>query len=71
MSWPTIFSGTIPFWVGESFYFSLLSELDHMLSVKNNFLINLLFFRNATLQQISKKVPRTKEELLEINGIGK
>ncbi|GLT86281.1 hypothetical protein SLE2022_044270 [Rubroshorea leprosula] len=28
-------------------------------------------FGNATLQQISKKIPRTKEELLEINGIGK
>ncbi|KAL0732632.1 hypothetical protein Bca4012_008841 [Brassica carinata] len=28
-------------------------------------------FGNATLQQISKKVPRTKEELLEINGLGK
>ncbi|XP_057834687.2 ATP-dependent DNA helicase Q-like 4A isoform X2 [Cryptomeria japonica] len=26
---------------------------------------------NATLQQISKKVPRTTEELMEINGIGK
>lgn len=26
---------------------------------------------NAVLQQISKKVPRTTEELLEINGIGK
>ncbi|XP_059648178.1 ATP-dependent DNA helicase Q-like 4A [Cornus florida] len=28
-------------------------------------------FGNATLQQISKKIPKTKEELLEINGIGK
>ncbi|KAI4341997.1 hypothetical protein MLD38_026661 [Melastoma candidum] len=28
-------------------------------------------FGNATLQQISKKIPRTKEELLEVNGIGK
>ncbi|XP_078433768.1 DNA helicase (RECQl4A) [Wolffia australiana] len=28
-------------------------------------------FLNATLQQISKRLPRTKEELLEINGIGK
>ncbi|XP_071935899.1 ATP-dependent DNA helicase Q-like 4A [Coffea arabica] len=28
-------------------------------------------FRNDTLQQISKKIPRTKDELLEINGIGK
>ncbi|KAL0654250.1 hypothetical protein Bca4012_096941 [Brassica carinata] len=28
-------------------------------------------FGNATLQQISKKIPRTKEELLEINGLGK
>ncbi|XP_072962259.1 ATP-dependent DNA helicase Q-like 4A isoform X2 [Typha angustifolia] len=28
-------------------------------------------FGNATLQQISKRVPRTKEELLEISGIGK
>ncbi|PPD89854.1 hypothetical protein GOBAR_DD13201 [Gossypium barbadense] len=27
-------------------------------------------FGNATLQHISKRVPRTKEELLEINGIG-
>ncbi|KAL2925188.1 ATP-dependent DNA helicase Q-like 4A [Bienertia sinuspersici] len=27
-------------------------------------------FSNATLQLISKRVPRTKEELLEINGIG-
>ncbi|GFP99215.1 ATP-dependent DNA helicase q-like 4a [Phtheirospermum japonicum] len=27
-------------------------------------------FGNATLQQISKKIPRSKEELLEINGIG-
>ncbi|KAJ4833966.1 hypothetical protein Tsubulata_048116, partial [Turnera subulata] len=26
---------------------------------------------NATLQHLSKRVPRTKEELLEINGIGK
>ncbi|KAH9298555.1 hypothetical protein KI387_030237, partial [Taxus chinensis] len=25
---------------------------------------------NATLQQISKRVPRTTEELMEINGIG-
>ncbi|XP_077238725.1 DNA helicase (RECQl4A) isoform X2 [Tasmannia lanceolata] len=28
-------------------------------------------FGNATLQQISKRIPRTKEELLEISGIGK
>ncbi|XVE93247.1 hypothetical protein REPUB_Repub01dG0173900 [Reevesia pubescens] len=28
-------------------------------------------FGNATLQNISKRVPRTKEELLEVNGIGK
>ncbi|KAK4491251.1 hypothetical protein RD792_001986 [Penstemon davidsonii] len=28
-------------------------------------------FGNATLQQISKRLPRTKDELLEINGIGK
>ncbi|XP_058088855.1 ATP-dependent DNA helicase Q-like 4A isoform X2 [Magnolia sinica] len=28
-------------------------------------------FGNATLQQISRRIPRTKEELLEINGIGK
>ncbi|KAI4296227.1 hypothetical protein L6164_036202 [Bauhinia variegata] len=28
-------------------------------------------FGNATLQQISKRLPRTKEELLDINGIGK
>ncbi|KAG9444163.1 hypothetical protein H6P81_015503 [Aristolochia fimbriata] len=28
-------------------------------------------FGNATLQQISKKIPRSKDELLEINGIGK
>ncbi|PKA62531.1 ATP-dependent DNA helicase Q-like 4B [Apostasia shenzhenica] len=28
-------------------------------------------FGNATLQQISKKIPRTKEGLLDINGIGK
>ncbi|GKB23104.1 ATP-dependent DNA helicase Q-like 4A protein [Tanacetum coccineum] len=28
-------------------------------------------FRNATLELISKRIPRTKEELLEINGIGK
>ncbi|XWS54876.1 hypothetical protein CRYUN_Cryun10bG0127200 [Craigia yunnanensis] len=28
-------------------------------------------FGNATLQHISKRVPRTKEELLEINGFGK
>ncbi|KAL5102496.1 hypothetical protein RYX36_006823 [Vicia faba] len=28
-------------------------------------------FSNTTLQQISKKIPRTKEELLDINGIGK
>lgn len=28
-------------------------------------------FGNATLQQISKRVPRAKEELLDINGIGK
>ncbi|KAJ0078072.1 hypothetical protein Patl1_36830 [Pistacia atlantica] len=28
-------------------------------------------FGNATLQHISKRVPRTKEELLDINGIGK
>ncbi|TKY71366.1 ATP-dependent DNA helicase Q 4A [Spatholobus suberectus] len=28
-------------------------------------------FGNATLQQISKRVPRTKEELLDINGISK
>ncbi|KAL3620845.1 hypothetical protein CASFOL_035757 [Castilleja foliolosa] len=27
-------------------------------------------FGNAILQQISKKIPRSKEELLEINGIG-
>ncbi|KAG0499749.1 hypothetical protein HPP92_004440 [Vanilla planifolia] len=28
-------------------------------------------FGNATLQQISKRIPRTKDELLEISGIGK
>ncbi|MCI27962.1 ATP-dependent DNA helicase Q-like 4A-like, partial [Trifolium medium] len=28
-------------------------------------------FGNATLQQISKRLPRTKEELLDINGISK
>ncbi|KAL3538533.1 hypothetical protein ACH5RR_001899 [Cinchona calisaya] len=28
-------------------------------------------FGNATLQLISKRIPRTKDELLEINGIGK
>ncbi|KAK4476848.1 hypothetical protein RD792_016010, partial [Penstemon davidsonii] len=28
-------------------------------------------FGNATLQQISKRVPKSKDELLEINGIGK
>ncbi|KAL8188794.1 hypothetical protein R6Q57_029549 [Mikania cordata] len=28
-------------------------------------------FGNATLQHISRRIPRTKEELLEINGIGK
>lgn len=28
-------------------------------------------FGNATLQHMSKRIPRTKEELLEINGIGK
>ncbi|ESQ35756.1 hypothetical protein EUTSA_v10006602mg [Eutrema salsugineum] len=28
-------------------------------------------FGNATLQQMSKKIPRTKEELLEISGLGK
>lgn len=28
-------------------------------------------FGNATLQHISNRIPRTKEELLEINGIGK
>ncbi|KAL0365036.1 UNVERIFIED_CONTAM: ATP-dependent DNA helicase Q-like 4A [Sesamum angustifolium] len=28
-------------------------------------------FGNATLQQISKRIPRNKDELLEINGIGK
>ncbi|XP_023553062.1 ATP-dependent DNA helicase Q-like 4A isoform X1 [Cucurbita pepo subsp. pepo] len=28
-------------------------------------------FGNATLQQISRRVPRSKEELLDINGIGK
>ncbi|XP_002530679.2 ATP-dependent DNA helicase Q-like 4A isoform X1 [Ricinus communis] len=28
-------------------------------------------FGNATLQHLSKRIPRTKEELLEINGIGK
>ncbi|KAK3016325.1 hypothetical protein RJ639_007305 [Escallonia herrerae] len=28
-------------------------------------------FGNATLQHISKRIPRTKEELLEVNGIGK
>ncbi|KAK7246876.1 hypothetical protein RIF29_41746 [Crotalaria pallida] len=28
-------------------------------------------FGNATLQQISRKVPRTKKELLDINGVGK
>ncbi|KAH9685508.1 bloom syndrome protein [Citrus sinensis] len=28
-------------------------------------------FGNATLQHLSKRVPRTEEELLEINGIGK
>ncbi|PPD89856.1 hypothetical protein GOBAR_DD13203 [Gossypium barbadense] len=40
-----------------------------------SFLLSLYVFssspRNATLQHISKRVPRTKEELLEINGIGK
>ncbi|PWA77649.1 DNA helicase, ATP-dependent, RecQ type [Artemisia annua] len=28
-------------------------------------------FTNATLQSIGKKIPRTKEELLEVDGIGK
>ncbi|XP_024961474.1 ATP-dependent DNA helicase Q-like 4A [Cynara cardunculus var. scolymus] len=28
-------------------------------------------FGNATLQHVSKRIPRTKEELLEVNGIGK
>ncbi|TVU33484.1 hypothetical protein EJB05_25306 [Eragrostis curvula] len=28
-------------------------------------------FRNETMKEISSRVPRTKEELLEINGIGK
>ncbi|XP_071691559.1 ATP-dependent DNA helicase Q-like 4A isoform X2 [Rutidosis leptorrhynchoides] len=28
-------------------------------------------FGNATLEHISKRIPRTKEELLEVNGIGK
>ncbi|CAL9238008.1 unnamed protein product [Arabidopsis halleri] len=28
-------------------------------------------FGNATLEQISKRLPRTKEELLDINGLGK
>ncbi|XP_023643239.1 ATP-dependent DNA helicase Q-like 4B [Capsella rubella] len=28
-------------------------------------------FGNATLQQISKRLPKTKEELLDINGLGK
>jgi bloom syndrome protein len=28
-------------------------------------------FINSTLQQISRRIPRTKEELLEINGLGK
>ncbi|KAF9685004.1 hypothetical protein SADUNF_Sadunf03G0009200 [Salix dunnii] len=28
-------------------------------------------FGNATLQHLSKRIPRSKEELLEINGIGK
>jgi bloom syndrome protein len=27
-------------------------------------------FINSTLQQISRRIPRTKEELLEINGLG-
>lgn len=31
----------------------------------------LFLFSNATLQHISKRVPRTKEELLDINGISK
>ncbi|CAK7357053.1 unnamed protein product [Dovyalis caffra] len=30
-----------------------------------------ILFSNATLQHLSKRIPRTKEELLEINGIGK
>ncbi|KAK6131895.1 hypothetical protein DH2020_034368 [Rehmannia glutinosa] len=34
-------------------------------------LFSLLGDRNATLQQISKRIPRSKDELLEINGIGK
>ncbi|CAH8383819.1 unnamed protein product [Eruca vesicaria subsp. sativa] len=33
--------------------------------------LNLSAIINATLQQISKKIPKTKEELLEINGLGK
>jgi bloom syndrome protein len=28
-------------------------------------------FKNETLKEISNRMPRTKEELVEINGIGK
>ncbi|KAL9244687.1 hypothetical protein vseg_018439 [Gypsophila vaccaria] len=63
------------------------SEADSELSVKLYAALRLLrtalmkeggdrvmayhIFGNAPLQQISRRVPRTKEELLEINGIGK
>lgn len=38
------------------------------------YLLDMLFFfhfSNATLQEISRKMPKTKEELLEISGIGR
>jgi len=36
-----------------------------------SFSLHRLSCSNATLQHMSKRIPRTKEELLEINGIGK
>ncbi|KAL5176217.1 ATP-dependent DNA helicase Q-like 4A [Glycine soja] len=63
------------------------TEVDHILSAKLYNALRLLrkslvteagegvmphhIFGNATLLLISKRVPRTKEELLDINGIGK
>ena len=63
------------------FFSALFLFLSTFLATKRRFTVTKLypnklhFFspqpRNARLQQISKRIPRSKEKLFEINGIGK
>ncbi|KAG2267887.1 hypothetical protein Bca52824_062442 [Brassica carinata] len=65
VSWHIIYLGKIPL---LTFHDLPKSLNDH---VQCDLYLLLCGGSNATLQQISKKIPRTKEELLEINGLGK